>query len=241
MIEVGVHLPTTAIGRRIPAPLGMPRDEVLIGRAARGGDVIWRPDDNGRAHLFIAGRTGGGKGVSSNDVLAHATAAGWRIVVLNPKKAGEFRWLGSSASIAETPTGMFKALEWVRLEMERRADILDDVFGVASWTHVPLEKLARHRMDHRVLLFIDEIVRLTTMKGIVAPPGPSSLWCSRPTPCRRPSSPPRPSGPRDRGSATRPSPTAGRNRRSGDGTQRMPHPARSDRCHSDRFDRRSAR
>ena len=127
MIEVGVHLPTTAIGRRIPAPLGMPRDEVLIGRAARGGDVIWRPDDNGRAHLFIAGRTGGGKGVSSNDVLAHATAAGWRIVVLNPKKAGEFRWLGSSASIAETPTGMFKALEWVRLEMERRADILDDV------------------------------------------------------------------------------------------------------------------
>ena len=87
MIELGVHVPASAVGRQVPAERGAPRDEVLMGRAARGGDVVWRPDDNGRAHLFIAGRTGGGKGVASAAVLAHAVKAGWQVLVINPKQA----------------------------------------------------------------------------------------------------------------------------------------------------------
>lgn len=172
MVAVGRHVPVERLGRRVPAASGVPRDEVLLGVAARGGEMVWRPDESGRSNLFIAGRTGGGKGVASANVLAHAVAASWDIYICNPKRAGEFRWLIPVASIAKTAEGIFEMIAFVRAEMDRRADLLDEVFGTASWDQVPLDELARHRMDRRVLLFIDEVVRVTTAKGIASPPPP---------------------------------------------------------------------
>ncbi len=171
-VEVGRDVPVDRLGRRVEASTGSPRDLVLLGVAARGGGVVWRPGESGRSMLFIAGRTGGGKGVGSSNVLAHAVTAGWEIFVANPKRSGEFRWLTPVASIAKTPNGIFSMIAAVRAEMDRRADLLDEVFGVAAWDQVPVEELARHRMDRRVLLFIDELVRVTTMKGLATPPPP---------------------------------------------------------------------
>ena len=159
-----------------------PGEHVYLGMGADGSDMTWSPDEPGKAMLFIGGRQGGGKGVLARSILARALTCGWRIRVCNPKRVGEFRWLGASASVAKIPSGMFAMIHDFRAELERRADLLDEIFGVADWTDVPLQTLDEHEMAHRELLVIDEFVTLMTMKGLVPPiaPPPSAPKGTRP-------------------------------------------------------------
>ena len=177
-------LPTEIrLGGQVPADrLTVDPGEVFLGVGADGSDMVWRPGESGRAMLFIAGRQGGGKGVMASSIFAQAIAAGWRVRVVNPKRVGEFRWLGASASVSKTPAGMFAMIHDFRVELDRRADILDETFGVAGWDDVDPEDLADYAMGHRELLLIDEAVSLLAMKGQVPPiaPPPDAPKGSRP-------------------------------------------------------------
>ncbi|MCP4967699.1 MAG: hypothetical protein GY926_21005, partial [bacterium] len=75
----------------------------------------------------------------------------------------------SSATVAKTPAAMMALIHAFRVELDRRADVLDETFGADSWTDVPHHLLAEHRMAYRDLLVVDEFVTLMAMKGTVAP------------------------------------------------------------------------
>ena len=145
---------------------------VYLGAGADGTDMVWCPDEDGRSNLFVSGRTGGGKGETARLILGYGIRAGWHITVLNPKRIGEFRWLGASAQVAKYPADMFTLVAQFRTELERRCDLLDEVFGVAKWTDVPLVDLADYDMATRQVLLIDELVSLLTMRGQVFEPAP---------------------------------------------------------------------
>ena len=100
------------------------------------------------------------------------TTGGWSPIGASPKRIGEFRWLGASAQVAKYPADMFTLVAQFRTELERRCDLLDEAFGVAKWTEVPLVDLDAYDMATRQLLLIDELVSLLTMRGQVFEPAP---------------------------------------------------------------------
>ncbi len=151
-----------------------PVDEVLLGVGADGDRVVWRPDESGRAMLFIAGRQGGGKGITATLIFLYGLltqqvreCGQWTIRVCDPKGMGEFNWLQRhGVEVAKDPASMFAMISEFRAEMEKRARILDRL-GVANWLDVPAQTLAAEGIAGRVVLVLDEFVSLLAMKGAV--------------------------------------------------------------------------
>lgn len=160
-------LPTLwALDTHVPASMLARPEWVYLGTGADGGDIVWTPDEPGKAMLFIGGRQGGGKGVLARSIFTQALTHRWRLWVCNPKRVGEFAWLGPHASVAKTPAGMFAMIAAFRVELDRRADVLD-TYGVADWHDLPTQVAGEEGMGHRDALVIDEFVTLMTMKGTV--------------------------------------------------------------------------
>ena len=64
--------------------------------------------------------------------------------------------------------------------MERRADVLDEVFGVASYLDIPFTDLEAHGMANRWCLMVDELAVFSSLRGVVPPaekpPGHQGPW-----------------------------------------------------------------
>lgn len=147
-------------------------EPIYLGVGEDGEDVVWNPDESGPGSLFVAGRTGGGKGFILKLLILFGVRSGWRVWIANPKGSGEFRWFGSHVAQAKTTAGMYRMVHEFRAEMIRRAELLDDVFEVDTWDKVALDQLREHDMHYRHLLIVDEMVDLLQSKGTVMVPPP---------------------------------------------------------------------
>lgn len=128
--------------------------EFILGPREGGGVAIWKPSA-GTPHLFIWGRTDGGKGTMMRNILMAALMHGWVISGIDAKGMGEFSWLQETGvQVARKLEDQVQALRDVYGEYERRRDYLAGK-KVANWN-----KLPKAERDPRLVFFIDEVVGL---------------------------------------------------------------------------------
>jgi S-DNA-T family DNA segregation ATPase FtsK/SpoIIIE len=153
---------------RIGLPVFLPwephggRDgQLVLGR--RHGGALLTLDARTTPHVLLSGATGSGKGGAIRATAAAALQGGWHVVVLDPKEAGEFTWLGAlDVPVVTELSSQVDALE--SLEAVRRArQVTVKEHGADSWLDLPAEMLESWRP---VLLIIDEAADiLATTKG----------------------------------------------------------------------------
>jgi hypothetical protein len=136
-------------------PHGAPEGRLVLGRRHGGGELAI--DSRSTAHVLLAGATGSGKGGAIRATAAGALQAGWHLVVLDPKEAGEYAWL----EVLGVPvvTELHEQVD----TLERLAEIREvrqtvvRAEGLDSWYQLPLERLQIYRP---VLLVVDEAADL---------------------------------------------------------------------------------
>ena len=138
-----------------------PTTQLLLGRRHGGGELVI--DSRSTPHVLLAGATGSGKGGAIRTATAAALQAGWHVVVLDPKEAGEYAWLERlDVPVITALPEQVEALEHlVRVRQARQALVRG--YGVDSWHDLPEdERLA----FGSVLLVVDEAADLlATTKG----------------------------------------------------------------------------
>lgn len=132
--------------------------QLVLGR--RHGGARLTIDLGLTPHVLLAGATGSGKGGTIRAAVAAAMQAGWSVVVLDPKEAGEYFWLMCHGIPFESElSSQVLALE--HLEQVRRArQAAIKMAGVDSLVDLPEEVRERWRP---VLLVVDEAADLLTV------------------------------------------------------------------------------
>jgi hypothetical protein len=112
---------------------------------------------------LLAGATGSGKGGAIRTATAAALQAGWHVVVLDPKEAGEYAWLEliGVPVITALPEQVDTLEHLVRVRQARQ--FLVHSYGVDSWHDLPEDERVAFGP---VLLVVDEAADLlATTKG----------------------------------------------------------------------------
>ena len=138
-----------------------PTTQLLLGQRHGGGELVI--DSRSTAHVLLAGATGSGKGGAIRAATAAALQAGWHIVVLDPKEAGEYAWLELlGVPVITALPDQVEALEHLVRARQARQSLVRS-YGVDSWHDLPEdERLA----FGPVLVVIDEVADLlATTKG----------------------------------------------------------------------------
>ncbi|HZT94762.1 MAG TPA: FtsK/SpoIIIE domain-containing protein [Gaiellaceae bacterium] len=138
-----------------------PSTQLLLGRRHGGGDLVI--DSRSTAHVLLAGATGSGKGGAIRTATAAALQAGWHVVVLDPKEAGEYAWLEllGVPVITALPEQVEALEQLVRVRQARQG--LVRACGVDSWHDLPGDERVAFGP---VLLVVDEAADLlATTKG----------------------------------------------------------------------------
>lgn len=149
------------IGRLgLPDRLSWQLDEARQGRLRIGwrhGGSELAIDSRATAHVLLAGATGSGKGGAIRATTAAALQAGWHVVVLDPKEAGEYAWLEALGVpvVTELPEQVATLERLAEIRRARQAIVRDK--GLDSWYELPLDELETGRP---VLLVVDEAADL---------------------------------------------------------------------------------
>jgi hypothetical protein len=130
-------------------------NQLLLGRRHGGGELVI--DSRSTPHVLLAGATGSGKGGAIRTATAAALQAGWHVVVLDPKEAGEYAWLEAlDVPVVTALPEQVEALEQlVRVRQARQALVRAN--GVDSWHDLPH---IEHVAFGPVLLVVDEAADL---------------------------------------------------------------------------------
>jgi hypothetical protein len=134
---------------------------LVIGRRHGGEPLVL--DARTTPHVLLSGATGSGKGGAIRAAAAAALRAGWQVVVLDPKEAGEFAWLEQLG--VPVVTELHDQVETLELLVHARRlrQVVVKVNGADSWLDLPAELLESWRP---VLLIVDEAADLlATTKG----------------------------------------------------------------------------
>jgi hypothetical protein len=129
-----------------------PASQLVVGRRHGGSQLVI--DSRTTAHVLLAGATGSGKGGAIRAATAAALEAGWQVVVLDPKEAGEYAWLELlGVPVITDLREQVEALEHlVRVRRARQA--LVRRHGVDGWHELPDSGF------RPVLLVVDEAADL---------------------------------------------------------------------------------
>jgi hypothetical protein len=134
---------------------GAPEGRLVIGRRHGGGELAI--DSRTTPHVLLAGATGSGKGGAIRAAAAAALQAGWHLVVLDPKEAGEYAWLHHlGVPVVTELREQVDTLERLA-EVRRVRQEVVRAEGLDSWYELPLERLQIYRP---VLLVVDEAADL---------------------------------------------------------------------------------
>lgn len=157
-IVVGrLRLPDFLPWRACPGPT----TQLLLGRRHGGGELVI--DSRSTPHVLLAGATGSGKGGAIRAATAAALQAGWHVVVLDPKEAGEYAWLERlDVPVITALVEQVEALEHIVRVRQARQSLVRS-YGVDGWHDLPEdERLALGP----VLVVVDEAADLlATTKG----------------------------------------------------------------------------
>jgi hypothetical protein len=134
---------------------GAPEGQLVLGRRHGGGPLVI--DALTTPHVLLAGATGSGKGGTIRAASAAALAAGWSLVILDPKEAGEYAWLELlGVPVPTTLREQVAALEELeRVRKNRQAAI--KLRGVDGLSDLPGET---QQVWRPVLLVVDEAADL---------------------------------------------------------------------------------
>jgi hypothetical protein len=135
--------------------------QLLLGQRHGGGELV--VDSKSTPHVLLAGATGSGKGGAIRTAIAAALQAGWHVVVLDPKEAGEYAWLERiDVPVIVALPEQVEALEHLAGVRQARQALVRG-YGVDSWHDLPEDdRLA----FGPVLLVVDEAADLlATTKG----------------------------------------------------------------------------
>jgi hypothetical protein len=134
---------------------GAPEGQLVLGRRHGGEPLVL--DSWTTPHVLLAGATGSGKGGTIRAASAAALAAGWSLVILDPKEAGEYAWLELlGVPVLTTLREQVGALEELeRIRQSRQAAI--KLRGVDGLYDLPLET---QQVWRPVLLVVDEATDL---------------------------------------------------------------------------------
>jgi hypothetical protein len=134
---------------------GAPEGRLVLGRRHGGGELAI--DSRTTPHVLLAGATGSGKGGAIRAAAAAALQAGWHVVVLDPKEAGEYAWLHSlGVPVVTELREQVDTLERLAEIRRVRQEVVRGE-GLDSWYELPSERLEIHRP---VLLVVDEAADL---------------------------------------------------------------------------------
>lgn len=135
--------------------------QLLLGQRHGGGELVI--DSRSTPHVLLAGATGSGKGGAIRAATAAALQAGWHVVVLDPKEAGEYAWLESlDVPVITALAEQVEALEHLVGVRQVRQTLVRS-YGVDSWHDLPEDE----RLSFGpVLVVVDEAADLlATTKG----------------------------------------------------------------------------
>jgi hypothetical protein len=114
---------------------GGPTAQLVLGRRHGGGQLAI--DSRTTAHVLLAGATGSGKGGAIRAATAAALQAGWQVVVLDPKEAGEYAWLERlGVPVITDLREQVEALETL-VHVRRVRQALVRRHGVDGWHELP--------------------------------------------------------------------------------------------------------
>lgn len=135
--------------------------QLVLGRRHGGGELVI--DSRSTPHVLLAGATGSGKGGAIRTATAAALQAGWHVVVLDPKEAGEYAWLERfDVPVITALPEQVDALEHLAGVRQARQALVRG-YGVDGWHALPEHE---HLTFGPVLLVVDEAPDLlATTKG----------------------------------------------------------------------------
>lgn len=134
---------------------GSPEGRLVLGR--RHGGRPLAIDARTTPHVLLAGATGSGKGGAIRSAAAAALQAGWHLVILDPKEAGEYAWLEDvRVPVATELREQVETLEHLAAVRRARQELVRR-YGADSWLDLPGETLQIWRP---VLVVVDEAADL---------------------------------------------------------------------------------
>jgi hypothetical protein len=119
-------------------------------------DLVWDPASTASPHGIAVGTTGAGKSQTVQLIMCQLALAGWRLLLIDPKKVEFGKWahLDQVLAVSTNLEDHVELLQRARAEMDARYDDMA-ARGVSNVALVPQEE-----RPVRLLVVVDEVIEL---------------------------------------------------------------------------------